>query len=290
MKKIVFIILLLLVSASLVGCTKYSAKSFNDLTFERRLTAKEKQEAITKIEENFISFSKVTAEVNSFEKYGQIDNSQSINFTVTAYRNFYVHAEGKRVEESKESGVGFKIDEKTSFDLWDNSELNTIMHKSANGDDVEFTTLYNYLGAENPDDIKKNAYSYVLTLIKTIAGNYNNYDGYKTKDGYALVVSDKSEEYTPVNWGNTVKEYYELEESQNIVLINDDYQITEYVSYESYTTNRDPDTKEWYSRNKEISRNSVSIKVAYGSRKEKNDAANKLNEEYKQYLKDKDND
>lgn len=285
MKKVLLLLVVLVTAFSMFGCSSYSANKLNEIVFEDILTYDEKQYVLERIDSNFLSCSKVTIDREAFLKYGQVDESNDSHMVITIYRNYYVHGEGTIKAKYIDSGVGYQNEKKAVMDIWCDEEMLAVIHHSLVGDDEKYQIVQSYLGASNPEQEKMKSYEYLWQLVKSTVNYNTNLQGYKTKDGYALVMTDKDEEYNGVEWGSSVKQLYNLEEEQVIVLINSEYQITEIISYQSRVTNRDPQTGEWYSKNKEIVRESVTIKIAYNSRKENPDGIEKLNKDYELFLK-----
>ena len=283
MKKIIAAFILIITLSFSFGCTKYSASRFNDLKFDDELTAKEKNDLLEKLEDSFISFSKVTISMESFEKYGQIDNKETAELSFKAYNNFLVVGEGKHTKDVDDNGIRYNKKSTIEMDAWANDESNKVIMFYATDGDEDYSELMSYTN-ENASTRKNEAYLFLLDRLEDLVDeDFEDLNGYKLKGGgYALAISNKNEAYNATTWGTETRERYTLNETQIVVIIDKDYRITEITMYSSSSTNRDPDTGEWYSSTKKISGTSVTIKVSYGSRKDDTSKVSSLNSGYKE--------
>ena len=288
MKRLVAIFLVMIIVVLSFGCTNNSANRFSDLSFDDELSNKEYNELLEKMEDAFIGFSKITISYEDFEKYGQVDNKDSMEFTVKAYNNYLAVIEGKSTKRVDEEGIRYTSTSKATMDIWADDTLKMIItHHAEDGEDDYYAQgMYT---EENASDKKKQVYQYFYEYLQDILDfEFDDLKGYKLKGGgYALANSNKNESYAAVAWGNETRERYNLNESQIVVIIDKDYRITEITMYSSGSTNRDPDTNEWYSSTRKISGTSATIKVTYGSRKDDTQKVSNLTNGYKEYVNKK---
>ena len=281
MKRFIAILILMVAAIVLCGCTSYSANKFNDLKVEEALSNKEKTKLLEEIEKTFVEFSKVTISSESFEKQGQTDNVEKVEITFKAYSNYLVVGSGKYDVKENEEGISFQQSEKIEMSIWASDENKAILLYSKDGDDEDYS-FYSSFTEENASTKKNDVYLFVYNYLENMSDEFENLKAYKLKNGgYMLAASEKNESYNAVAWGNETKERYNLQESQIIVIIDKDYHITGITVYSSKSTNRDPDTGEWYSKTKKVEGTSVSIEISYGSRKEDSSKVSSLNNSYK---------
>lgn len=136
-------------------------------------------------------------------------------------------------------------------------------------DSKEGLAFYCYgLDEEKPEE--EFAFSQHEALVGQIYGmlTQQNLKAYRTnKNGYAILSSSLTENHSYVtNIGKFVEKVTKAE-SQNVILVNKNFQITEAYMTSKTQTNQDPDTKEYLSSLKTTAEEEGSAKFKYGTRK-----------------------
>ena len=284
MKKIFLVCLMVLLLFTLSGCNSYKAGKFNELTFKEEVTGKDKEELINKIKDKWLSFASITMKGESKNQANGFYDNEEFEYKYTAYSNSVVHIDATGKTDSYEDGIKIKKEEKVSNDIWNYKEGSKIMYAEERNNETTYSTVSSYLESEASEAGKK-VDLYALDLIQQMTEYMNNMNVYKTgKNEYVLIDSLENETYSAVAWGNETKEKYVLRHEQTIMVVNGDGEIKKLFYYFEYITNQDPNSNEWYKRNKKVSTTSIEVKIKYGNRKENTELENKLNSAYKASL------
>ena len=284
MKKIFLVCLMVLLLFTLSGCNSYKAGKFNELTFKEEVTGKDKEELINKIKDKWLSFASITMKGESKNQANGFYDNEEFEYKYTAYSNSVVHIDATGKTDSYEDGIKIKKEEKISGDIWNYKEGSKIMYAEERNNETTYSTVSSYLESEASEAGKK-VDLYALDLIQQMTEYMNNMNVYKTGNNeYVLIDSLENETYSAVAWGNETKEKYVLRHEQTIMVVNGDGEIKKLFYYFEYITNQDPNSNEWYKRNKKVSTTSIEVKIKYGNRKENTELENKLNSAYKASL------
>ena len=278
MKKILFVLGIIALAFSLSGCNSYKANKFNkNLSFSEEIKGKDKTKLIDEIKNKWTEFSK--AKITGESKYESEDSTENASYDLEfkVYTNdvFQLSGTGK----SNSSSDGIKLTKKEDVDvcIWNYKTDKSIVERNKVNDEYTYTVINTYA---NDADGSKTTYLEAFQYIEGMSASITALDAYKDGSNYILIQSSRQESYVGVNWGSEVKERYTLNENQIIFVVNKNYEIEKIIMYSATTTNRDPDTNQWYKRNKKVSEDSVEIKLTYGKVKENKDLENELNSDY----------
>lgn len=278
MKKILFVLGIIALAFSLSGCNSYKSNKFNkNLSFSEEIKGKDKTKLIDEIKNKWTEFSK--AKITGESKYESEDSTENASYDLEfkVYTNdvFQLSGTGK----SNSSSDGIKLTKKEDVDvcIWNYKTDKSIVERNKVNDEYTYTVINTYA---NDADGSKTTYLEAFQYIEGMSASITALDAYKDGSNYILIQSSRQESYVGVNWGSEVKERYTLNENQIIFVVNKNYEIEKIIMYSATTTNRDPDTNQWYKRNKKVSEDSVEIKLTYGKVKENKDLENELNSDY----------
>ena len=278
MKKILFVLGIIALAFSLSGCNSYKSNKFNkNLSFSEEIKGKDKTKLIDEIKNKWTEFSK--AKITGESKYESEDSTENASYDLEfkVYTNdvFQLSGTGK----SNSSSDGIKLTKKEDVDvcIWNYKTDKSIVERNKVNDEYTYTVINTYA---NDADGSKTTYLEAFQYIEGMSASVTALDAYKDGSNYILIQSSRQESYVGVNWGSEVKERYTLNENQIIFVVNKNYEIEKIIMYSATTTNRDPDTNQWYKRNKKVSEDSVEIKLTYGKVKENKDLENELNSDY----------
>ena len=278
MKKILFVLGIIALAFSLSGCNSYKANKFNkNLSFTEEIKGQDKTKLIEEIKNKWTEFSKAT--IIGESKYESDDSSENASYDLEfkAYSNDVFQLTG--TSKSNTNSDGIKLSEKEDIDvcIWNYKTDKSVVERSKVNNEYTYSVINTYA---NEADGSKTTYLEAFQYIEGMTSNISGLDVYKDGSGYVLIQSSRQESYVGVNWGSEVKERYTLNENQIIFVVNKNYEIEKILMYSAITTNRDPDTNQWYKRNKRISIESVEIKLTYGKVKENKNLENELNSDY----------
>jgi len=282
MKKIIISLSILLLVFVLASCTgSIKTDQFNDrLVYEDEVTGIELELLQAKIKENLKSFSEISSTVKHFANYGSIDEETEIGIEYKAYANEYISAKTSTKEKSLHNGTGTEKKSSSVLNIWNNESAKRIIEYIENDDGTSTYSTTSYTDETKASKIQK-MYSDVADSILLNMLSISSLEAYKDGNGgYVLVKSSKNEVRNAVEWGGETKEHYQLNNTQTIVQINKDYQITSITMFSDKNTNRDPQTGEWYSKTKQIQYDSTVIKIEYDERDENKSAVKDLNEKF----------
>lgn len=284
MKKTLYIILITLIVFLLCGCNNYKSGKFNEkLSFGEELTNEKKEEIIKNIKDKWLSFSKVVVKIESKNELKEEYYNENVTYEYAAYKNSLIHVDVEDKIDSYEDGIKIKKVEKSTRDIWDYAEGSKVMERITRRNGTTYNLVYSYSETEKAE-ASKQVYLKALDMLSQLIANMNNMDVYEEKGSFVFIASAKNENYSGIAWGNETKEKHTLSQAQKIIVVNKDYEIEKMLSFSEQYTNQDPDTNEWYRKDKKISYTSIEVKVTYKDTKENKELENELNDAYKKML------
>ena len=267
----------LLASCFVTGCQKKDNGYFKQYSF----TAKANSEQIDKIDKCIDScansVSRVTRKHVAYtcSNLGSVDQSSD---TVADIMNDSTNKNLLLLKTSntsnvltKEDGLEFKENRTEISQEWDTGVGYSIISTDTTVNKVteNRTQAYEMSASTKSEENKKNR---ILSLMEL--KNFNgassviNTSIYQNKDGAFTYVKDNevTRKSTLVDLGKSTKEYITETKKQVIYNINKDYRFTNYYTYTEESTNRDPDTGEWYDSVKVVRYSYTSLSFDYGTR------------------------
>ena len=255
----------LVLAFPLAGCNSALKK----YTFKEELTSAEK----------FALIAKVTSSIDKIVSYsGSFNDKRTTDLLVYEQKittKAEVFSNGVKVETTQKTTntrADVTIKEEitnTSSYLFDEASKMAIDYEDNSKEGVSYYT-YKYDEGKEAEQFQVNLHDRLTyEMYQTLANG--NLKAYKAnKNGYALLVSNETENHTyATNLGKYV-EKIQRTESQEIVQINKNFEVTEYKRTYKELNNQDPDTKEYMKSLKVTRVTEISTKYKYGSRKSNN--------------------
>ena len=274
--KKVFITATLLTSCLLAGCEKKN-NYFKDYSFTAEASSEQYEKINKGIDSSANAVSKVTRTFKAYRKYN-LTSYSGTEETATEIledsnnKNLLIFESSISVDTSmKEKGLELKEKSKQVRQEWDTGVGYAIIATETTSNKVTSnnTQAYELSSTISSADSKKNRIRTLMKLTdndRKVINIYN--DVYLNKDGSFTYIKENevTKKVTPVDLGKSSKEYVKQTRKQTVYTINKDYHFTSYYEYSEESTNRDPDTNEWYDSVKVVSYNYTSLQFEYGTR------------------------
>ena len=271
----------LLLALPLTGCNSGLKK----YSFKEQLTDSEKYSLIANVTSCIDNISSMTTTGSSKTKTALTKDETKINQKVSLFSNgMKEETTTKTSNEKAEITIKDEVTTTISY-FYDEGSKKAVNYSDDSKDGVSFFVNTFKEGKESEEFasyLHNNlAYELYTTLSK------NNLKAYKGKNkGYALLVSSENEKHSFVQNVGKVIEVIDKQTNQTVILINKNYEVTEYITNSSHYTNKDPETNEYSKSVKLVTDVSSTTKFKYGSRKAGDFSAivNQLNAGYLDYL------
>lgn len=260
--------LILLPAFLLIGCSNAKGVSFKDLKFDKPLNAEQLEE----FDKNFTEASKTvkTLKLSSLseEKHGFVERTTDGEGTYTMYTNGYKY-EGSGKIDSKDNGVSYSTKETGTENAW-------VIKKDGASKIVTVTTT----SESKETDIEVENYEEealgLAFFAVTVGLDENDLDEvviYQKGKEYAAVFSQETKQVTDKSevMGQK-KDLIQITNEQLVIEIGKDYKVKSASYFFNRSTNRDPDTNEWYSKAKPTKTLKTTMKVSYGSQETRNES------------------
>lgn len=263
--------LLFFCSLLLTSCNANNVSFKNNLKFDKLLGDAEQQEVFDFMEEQADRI--VSIELNATSE-SETAFSEVKQEATTKYE-FFTNG-GKTstsfISNNKRYGVSYQTKRDTSYENWLLRFGGETKLVSCSMDSDKDQPTFNIFAVDNYEQNK------FATIFSQLIGNQSSSSNinpslYQDGKGYALVYSKQTKEVNDVAVGSSTKEYIVSTNSQLVCRINEYYRITSITYYEDYSTNRDPETNEWYKKEKVLSTTKASGSVTYGVPTSKDDAS-----------------
>ena len=258
---------LLITPLLLVGCDKLSNKSSfkENLSYERELEVAEKATVLAEVQNKlFIECKKAVKEETETTKTSHSEHKVTEKTTADFYNDLYFSVVTEKTDYQKVDGVALTEKTKEHTEIYDAPALLSVVTYSEKEDRKGATYSRNIYSEETAETTRSAFHNYYFNQIVDM--DLSGLTGYLAKGGkYAFVYSSISETRTPVAWGEGTKEYVSISKAQAIVEIDKDYKVTNVSMYSEVTANRDPDTQEWYSKEKAILTATAKAAFSYGT-------------------------
>lgn len=279
MKKVLYILIIIVLLFGLGGCNNYRYNKFNEnLEFDEELDGEEYADLIKKVVEKWKDFSKIKMKFNTEQSLDEIKIETTATFK--AYSNSIIQLIGHTKNEQTKDNVKTKRNYDTEVYYWDCKEENMIVVKSMVDGELKYESSTYKANAENPFET---AYLDILNDIQELIGSLTQTKAYKTKNGYVLIKSDKNEKNHSILDVETNTTYM----NQIIYIVNKEYQVKEILYY---TANIVDTSYEYDSSSQaKTTKDSIAIqfKISYGRKQRNLKLEDKLNKEYKEYKEGK---
>lgn len=281
MKKVLYILIIIVLLFGLGGCNNYRYNKFNEnLKFEEELDGEEYADLIKKVVEKWSDFSTIKMKTKSNHEsapdYTKINSSAIIK----AYSNSIIQIIGYTKQVEYKSYVKTKNKYVSEEYDWDCKEENKIVKRGIVDSSIKYETYTYKANAENPFET---AYLDILNEIQELIGSLTQTKAYKTKNGYVFIKSEK-EEQEGVRIDKPIKAVYK---AQTIYVVNKDYEITKILYYVSVVKERLVGGK-WTSKlNDGVDSVAIQFKILYGKKKDNLKLEEQLNKEYQEYKSEK---
>ena len=276
MKKVLYILIIIVLLFVLSGCNKYRYNKFNEnLEFDEELSGEEYADLIKKVVEKWKDFSKIKMKYNTEQSLDEIKIETTATFK--AYSNSIIQLIGHTKHEQTKNSVKTKHNYDTEVYYWDCKEENMIVVKSMVDGELKYESSNYKPTYDNPFD---SAYMNIITELQQLTGNLIQTKAYKTKNGYVLIKSDKNEKNDSILNVKQNTTYM----NQIIYIVNKEYQVKEILYY---TANIVDTSYEYDSSSQtKTTKDSIAIqfKISYGRKQKNLKLEDKLNKEYKEYL------
>lgn len=256
MKKSIFV--LLLSSLCLVGCSNQKV-AFKTYKFGEQLTSTEKQRVVAEVRSKMSSvngFETITTS-ETHHKNNNLESNARINYSF--YDSYHIHRVTTSKSSSTNGGITLATSNSITYDSFysaTNSALISFTNNKKEG--VSFGVNNDY----NVDNLTNSIYS---NIYSSFLNSMMNLNAYKDGNNYYFAISNISETVSAVQWGDKTKELKTISRSQTICKVNSSFKIVSAYSMSEGSTNKDPDTGEWYSKVKQVSFSSTRYNVRYGS-------------------------
>ena len=260
--------LILLPAFLLIGCSNAKGVSFKDLKFDKPLNAEQLEE----FDKNFTEASKTvkTLKLSSLseEKHGFVERTTDGEGTYTMYTNGYKY-EGSGKIDSKDNGVSYSTKETGTENAW-------VIKKDGASKIVTVSTT----SESKETDIEVENYEEealgLAFFAVTVGLDENDLDEvviYQKGKEYAAVFSQETKQVTDKSevMGQK-KDLIQITNEQLVIEIGKDYKVKSASYFFNRSTNRDPDTNEWYSKAKPTYTLKTTMKVSYSSQETRNES------------------
>ena len=265
---------------------------FKTFNFVKEYDDDEKNSLIYSVTNNMKSLSTITSVIDRLTDTDNKKETQKKNNLDTVYsdsrypNNVITKSVSDVTATTTENGITFKEEYHEDYYGWDaTTNVEAAKRKIAMKDvktENEETTVNvdTYETTNSSKDIKKRFLEYYLYDIKDDPSSLKAYQDAEGK--VYLVKSSKTKTVETTTYGDEARDEIKWEYSQDIFEINESSQLAKYTYYRRTKTNRDPDTKDWYSDIK-ITSSTLSVsEYAYGSRAI--DSVDTLNNEVKDHV------
>ena len=278
MKKVLYILVIIVLLFGLSGCNNYRYNKFNEnLEFDEELDGEEYADLIKKVVETWSNFSTIKMKTKSNHESAPDYTKINSSATIKAYSNSIIQIIGYTKQVEYKSFVKTKNKYVSEEYDWDCKEENEIVKRGIVEGSIKYETSTYKAKAENPFE---SAYLDILNEIQELIGSLTQTKAYKTKNGYVFIKSEK-EEQEGVRIDIPIKAVYE---AQTIYVVNKDYEITKILYYVSVVKERLVWGK-WTSKlNGGLDSVAIQFKISYGRKQENLKLEEKLNKEYQEYL------
>ena len=188
--------------------------------------------------------------------------------TIEGVYDFYTNSASYHLTdsiESKEYGVSYKQERSLDTETWvvNKNRVERVITYSKTSDSDEPT-----INVTSSDNVSTTGLIALLNGYISSSSDPNSSNPFKVYvDGseYAIVASYQTKTVLDIAVGSSSKEYVEETNSQFICRVDSNYYVTEATYVSEYSTNRDPDTNEWYKKTKTLSSSKITVVPTYGT-------------------------
>lgn len=264
----------LLIALMGVSCSPKVSSKFKNYSYGRQLTNQETQELKEKVNENFQNLSKYKTNTVSYSDYGnQKNKTKSTSETTFIGKSetelkdgFGVHIEGHTSTEQTVYGIKSITKNENVTDVFalKNDSGDYYVVTGYYVDDDEPTISSRMIGSATAE-LTTQAVEAAL-YSPSYPSIYGDNTAYKNGSGYALVYSTISEQHYIQEAGSKYADIVDINQTQSIIDVNKDNQITKMKYVTEEITNRDPRTGEIFKEKRIISQTSTEYSFTYGDR------------------------
>ena len=267
MKKTKILILSAILALTFSGCSGKKANKYNDYSFKGAMDEVEKYAVLAKAQATLHDI--VSLDVNSNFKYSanRHETSAQVTLSETFYSNYGLKFEEKEKVTETNDGITI-VDEVTrkGLSFYEPTTKLGISRIEDSKDGISFDVLELTEGKEEASFgfyMIEEIYTQLVSFIDDETAS-----GFKNKKTYTFIKSNIQETRLPVDLGNETKEQVTILRQQQVLEINDKYEIKSLTTFSDMQTNRDPGTAEWYKKVTLVQEQTTEYKYKYGTRKQ----------------------
>lgn len=278
MKKLPIYLCAGLLALPLAACGALKGSGASKVTFRdnftvlRTLSEPEKNVVVTKMKEALKGVSKFSMEQKNLQETTFVKNEGTATASGQIYSNGYMKTVTTNKSETVSHGVKSVANKVVTEETWLNKNEKAVCYYAVTNDKYEKTESVGFgrilYEIEDEDKVVNQlADDLMLDLIYMIEDEECEY-GLAKNGNYILQNTGISESYSAVTWGTNTKELHMLNRDQIYVEVSGkDYKIKDFTMYSDIITNRDPETGEWYKKDKTTSKSQSRISLTYANRK-----------------------
>lgn len=273
MKKVLGALALACVLMTASGCgSKNSGAAgtdhFKEYSFTNPVTETQKAKIKEGLEKSLDSLSSITGKYEFNSKYSSATSKQTLEGTLKVCEDssrpnqLIITYSLSGSSNSISDGITLTSKTKSQYKIWDGGHSYAITSTTTTTDGV---TKDEY----EADEITEGSKAYKDEKIKQNVSfpSSSSLSYYQNSDGsFTAIYSEIDKSVSGVQWGNETKEHIEETKEQRVYKISKDYLLKSYYFYEEHSSNRDPETNEWYGSVQVYSRYYTSIEYKYGKR------------------------